>query len=193
MNDLPEFRVEPARERWVTVQTWELHARLATHPVTLGEYRLFLTATERPLPPAPAHHDADDREPVVEVSQLDAAAYCDWLGGQEGAVYRLPSLPELHALECLAEDEGFSAQIWPHRRGDLAEMRGGLKRQYLCEWAIDIEDPPISSDRPERQMAGIFYPAWLRPGNSASHLQAHLLASEGYDFVTFRVAWPQGR
>ncbi len=140
MNDQSEFRVEPARERWVTVHTWELHARLATHPVTLGEYRLFLTATERPLPPAPAHHEATIAEPIVEVSQLDAAAYCDWLGEQEGAVYRLPSLPELHALECHAEDEGFSA----------ADLAAPPRRFGGDAWWLEATVPVRMGDRYRR-------------------------------------------
>ncbi|MEQ8764810.1 MAG: bifunctional serine/threonine-protein kinase/formylglycine-generating enzyme family protein [Planctomycetota bacterium] len=53
------------------------------HEVTLGEFREFLEATERPAPYAwqflPAGNEYDDY-PAVYLSWYDARAYCEWVG-----------------------------------------------------------------------------------------------------------------
>lgn len=54
-------------------------------PVTVGEYRAFV----------PAHASGEDPAlPVVNVTWLDARAYCAWLRAETGDTFRLPSEAE---------------------------------------------------------------------------------------------------
>jgi formylglycine-generating enzyme required for sulfatase activity len=86
--------------------------------VTIGEFRQFVTATKfqtdaerdgiggfgmtnrkwerhvRYTWSSGAGFEATDRHPVVNVSWLDAVAFCEWLSSKEGAVYRLPTEAE---------------------------------------------------------------------------------------------------
>ena len=65
---------------------------LSSHEVTFAEYDRFVAATGRDRP--------DDRgwgrgrRPVIDVSWEDAAAFADWLSGETGEAYRLPSEAE---------------------------------------------------------------------------------------------------
>jgi hypothetical protein len=168
---------------------------LAAHPVSLPEFLAFVRQAGRDLPRgvkrAPANAPGAP-EPVVGVSQRDAAAYCDWVCRREGRACRLPKSDELDALmpqamasqaHGMVPDAGF----WPHERGRIPELRGGLKPLFLCEWTCETEEA-VSRQHPERVLAHIFYPPWLREGNNPVHAQAALLASDGYSFVTFRVS-----
>jgi formylglycine-generating enzyme required for sulfatase activity len=68
---------------------------LGRTPVTRAEYAPFLSATGTAPPPwwdTPAFGDPE--QPVVGVTWLDAAAYCDWLGAECGGRWRLPSEAE---------------------------------------------------------------------------------------------------
>jgi formylglycine-generating enzyme required for sulfatase activity len=70
---------------------------IGKYPVTNQLYQAFVTASNHPAP-------ADWREgyyldllgdhPVVNVSWYDALAYCCWLAGATGQVYRLPTEAE---------------------------------------------------------------------------------------------------
>ncbi len=124
---------------------------------------------------------------MVYVSQDDATAFCRWLGPQEGRAYRLPCMAELAELVGEEAAQGVDSEIWPHYHEQRPELRGGLKPAYLCEWTQEVETIPQPGGR-SRVLGSVFYPPWLRQGPNASHLQACLLASEGYSFVTFRVA-----
>lgn len=91
---------------------------LAACQVTNAEYALFLQATSHEPPPSWGVAPFDDlAKPVVAVSWLDAAAYCEWLSGITGRRFRLPSEAE---WECAA--------------------RGGVE-QMLYPWG---NDPPES-------------------------------------------------
>ncbi len=139
---------------------------LAARPVTLAEFQAFLHEAGRPLPQgvrrAPANAPGGS-EPVIGVTQLDAAAYCEWFGHRSGRPCRLPSTDELDGLmphttvshaHGVVPDAGF----WPHERGQLAELRGGLEAHFPLR--VDARDRRGPSSRdPERAMAGIFYPA----------------------------------
>jgi hypothetical protein len=88
-------------------------ARRQSALVTVGEYRRFAEATQRPpvrcrarLSPLQLLDKRDWREPsfaqsesspVVCVSAADAEAYAAWLSAQSGAAWRLPSLAERRA------------------------------------------------------------------------------------------------
>lgn len=68
---------------------------IARFPVTNADYATFAKATGHPLPTG---CDAADkaRHPVVNVSYVDAVAYCAWLTGKAGdkAIFRLPTEEE---------------------------------------------------------------------------------------------------
>ena len=161
-------------------------AALAEEPVTKAEYRSYLRAAGQGSLPSLAE-DERPSDPVTYVPQTDAIAFCQWLRAQEGRAYRLPRMAELSELAGAAAAEGVSPEIWPHYHEQRPELRGGLKPTYLCEWTLETEIVPQPGGR-TRVLGCVFYPPWLRHGPNASHLQACLLASEGYSFVTFRVA-----
>lgn len=127
--------------------------------------------------------------PVINVSQVQAAAYCEWIGSRTGRVYRLPRVAELQELMGGKPDAAPDAGTWPHERGHVTELRGGMKPVYLCEWTSDTIEGPRYGNRPPRVLADIFYPPWLRDGNNAGHVHASLSVDEGYAFVTFRLAY----
>jgi hypothetical protein len=183
------FHTDPTPERWVALSEHGTNAQLAAHPVSVGEYRDYLRRAGRPTPPALARGDRVDA-PVTDVPQTDAVAYCEWLGQLDAHPYRLPTMAELLALAQEAEEEGITDEVWPHQRGHRAEVRGGLKEMFLCEWTCETEAVEVPAGRPQRVLGSIFYPPWLRHGGHSAHAQAHLLATEGFSFVTFRLARP---
>lgn len=161
---------------------------ISTQPVTRESYKRYLRETRQAVP-RPLTQPAPGTSPVIYVSQVSARAYCKWLASQEGHAYRLPTMAEL--LELYDQDvarDGFSADLWPHQAGSMREVRGGLKAVFLCEWSNEAEEIPQPDPRPPRVLGSIFYPPWLQDGQNATHAQAHLQATEGYSFVTFRVA-----
>ncbi len=172
----------------ISVTEHGAHAVLAAHPVTRQSYKAYLHTLGLPIPPSLAQAD-NPANPVTYVSQVDALAYCRWLGGREGYPYRLPTMAELLELADDASQDGISPEVWPHLHGNRPELRGGMKEMFLCEWTMETESvsPPGAPDR-VRVLGSIFYPPWLREGSNAVHAQANLLATEGYSFVTFRVA-----
>ena len=127
--------------------------------------------------------------PVIDVSQVDAVAYCAWLGSRTSHTLRLPRMVELQDLMGGADGDELDAGLWPHQEGHITELRGGLKPVHLCEWTNDIVEGPHYGDRPPRILADIFYPPWLREGSNVGHVHASLSVEEGYAFVTFRVAY----
>lgn len=163
-------------------------AHLAVHPVTVGDHRVFLRETGRATPQALKQVHSSSA-PVIDVSQVDAVAYCGWLGSRTGRTHRLPRMAELQELMGGGQADDLDAGVWPHQHGRLTELRGGLKPVFLCEWTSDTFEAPRFGDRPPRVLADIFYPPWLREGSNVGHVHASLLASEGYSFVTFRLAY----
>ena len=164
------------------------HSVLAAQPVTRESYRRYLHDTSQPTPRA-LTLPAPPSDPIIYVSQVDATAYCRWLCAQQARACRLPTMSELEELngELAERDEG--PEAWPHTQGTLPEVLGGLKPDFLCEWTAETETVAQPAGRPAHVLGSIFYPPWLREGSTGMHAQAHLLATEGYSFVTFRVAY----
>lgn len=87
-EDEPGRRDYERPQHQVTV----LRFALGIYAVTFAEYDHFCEATGREKP--------DDRDwgradrPVIDVSWKDASAYCEWLSGETGCEYRLPSEAE---------------------------------------------------------------------------------------------------
>ena len=76
-------------------RVWVDAFELAACQVTNADYSHFLKATKRRKP---LHWDdppfSHPQQPVVAVSWLDAVAYCEWLSGETGDRYRLPTEAE---------------------------------------------------------------------------------------------------
>jgi hypothetical protein len=176
----------------ITLQGEGYHSVLATHPVTRESYKQFLHDTKRAVPHALAQPDPGSR-PVTYVSQVDALAYCHWQGKRDGRAYRLPAVCELQELADELGQQGATSDLWAHEHGERPEVIGGLKPVWLCEWTQETEVIEQAGDRAPRALGSIFYPPWLREGNTPGHAQAHLAADQGYSFVTFRLVYdPQG-
>jgi sulfatase modifying factor 1 len=76
-------------------RVWVDAFELAAYQVRNAEYACFLAATECPPPPCwTAPNFNHTKMPVVAVSWYEALAYCDWLSGATGRLYRLPTEAE---------------------------------------------------------------------------------------------------
>jgi sulfatase modifying factor 1 len=76
-------------------RVWLDEFSLAECQVTHAEYAQFLSATGHAQPPHWSDPNfSSPEQPVVAVSWFDAAAYCEWLSGATGHVYRLPTEAE---------------------------------------------------------------------------------------------------
>jgi hypothetical protein len=176
----------------ITLRGEGYHSVLAAHPVTRDSYKQFLHDIGQAVPHALTQPEPGSR-PVTYVSQVDALAYCRWQGKRDGRTYRLPAVCELQELAGEIGQQGTAADVWAHEHGERPEVIGGLKPVWLCEWTQETDVIEQAGDREPRTLGSIFYPPWLREGNSPGHAQAHLAADEGYSFVTFRLAYdPQG-
>jgi hypothetical protein len=161
---------------------------LAARPVTRESYRRYLSNAGQPLPRV-LTQPAPPTNPITYVSQADATAYCRWLSAREARDYRLPTMSELEELNGELAERDLGPEAWPHSHGHLTEVIGGLKPVFLCEWTAETDTVEQPAGRPAHVLGSIFYPPWLREGSTGLHAQAHLLATEGYSFVTFRVAY----
>lgn len=86
------FRVEQPQHR-VFLPAYEI----GKYPVTNAEYHLFIWNTGYRVPKGWIgfrHPESLANHPVVGVSRLDALAYIEWLNGETGAQFRLPSEAE---------------------------------------------------------------------------------------------------
>lgn len=141
--------------------------------VTNTEYAAFLEATGAPPPPfwlEPAF--SDGAQPVVSVSWLEAAAYCEWLSGVEGRRFRLPAEAE---WECAARG-GMAGARYPWGN-DPPQSRAGYATRWLSapepvaqqppngyglydlcenvhEWCSDWYDAQYYAESPERNPRG---------------------------------------
>jgi sulfatase modifying factor 1 len=73
-------------------RVWVDAFELAAYQTTNEEYAHFLDAVAHPKP---VHWDDPNfnhpTQPVVAVSWFDAVAYCEWISGSSGRIYRLPT------------------------------------------------------------------------------------------------------
>ena len=159
---------------------------VAPHLVAASAFKLYLASLDHPASKQ-LMRCATQRGPICWVPQLEAVQYCLWLGRQHSRPYRLPSMAELIEFFSESAAQGISPDLWPadaaRRTADLAGHEANF-----CEWTRETDVLPGVDGADARVMGSIFYPPWLRSGNNAAHLQAHMQASEGYSFVGFRVA-----
>jgi formylglycine-generating enzyme required for sulfatase activity len=172
----------------ITLDEHGFRSVLAARPVTRESYRRYLHDTGQPLPRV-LTQPAPPTDPITYVSQVDATTYCRWLSARQARDCRLPTMTELEELNSELAEHDQGPEAWPHTQGHLPEVIGGLKPVFLCEWTAETETVDQPAGRPARVLGSIFYPPWLREGSTGLHAQAHLLATEGYSFVTFRIAY----
>jgi formylglycine-generating enzyme required for sulfatase activity len=128
--------------------------RMATTPVTVRHYAVFLAQGPVDAPPwwdDPDFHDPD--QPVVGVSWFDAVAFAAWLGAASGDAWRLPTEAEWE-WAALGGQEGaataWGASLPPNEvpdgdlRGPWRVGRGTPNAYGLCdmgtivhEWCLD--------------------------------------------------------
>lgn len=148
--------------------------RASVSPVSNEEYSHFLRATAR-RPPRFWHDvifNVSDL-PVVGMTWFDAVAYCDWLGRETRASFRLPTEAERE----FAALGGLESADWPwgneppENRPELAEI-ANLQRTHvpgdvcanayglMCmadnvhEWCSDWYDPAYYAASPKENPAG---------------------------------------
>jgi sulfatase modifying factor 1 len=95
--------------------------------VTNAEYAVFVQSTGHPPPPCrddPRFNDPD--QPVVGVSWIDAAHYCEWISGVTGRRFRLPSEAE---WECAARG-GIEGRRYPWN-DDAPQLQPDYKTRRL--------------------------------------------------------------
>lgn len=81
---------------------------ISRFPVTVGEYRVFLSQTGHLLPSFWDVQEALDLHPVVGISWFDAQAFCDWLAQVTGKPYALPTESQWEKAA-----RGTDERVWP--------------------------------------------------------------------------------
>jgi formylglycine-generating enzyme required for sulfatase activity len=119
-------------------RVWVAPFRLGRCQVTNAEYDVFRHATGRPMSPFREKPEfADPVQPVVGVSWFDAVACCDWLSGETGARFRLPTEAE---WECAAR-AGAEQCLYPWGNEPVLERAG-----YQTRWIRGPE--PVATAAP---------------------------------------------
>ncbi|HEX8078374.1 MAG TPA: formylglycine-generating enzyme family protein [Chthoniobacterales bacterium] len=91
---------------------------------------------------------AGDDHPVVYVTSLEADRYCQWLGLQDGKVYRLPMEAEWEYAARGTDGRKFP---WGNH-----ERRGGFANFADASTAFPWRDPQINDGYPETSPVGAF-------------------------------------
>jgi len=148
--------------------------RAAVSPVSNADYARFVTATGAP----PAPFLGDERfsapgQPVVGVSWHEAVAYSDWLAGQTGTPFRLPTEAERE----YAARGGADGRDWPWPGTDVSASPAfaalatlarpheptescangfglGCMAENVHEWCLDWYDAEYYAHSPSEQPSG---------------------------------------
>lgn len=122
-------------------RVWVDAFEMAIFQVRNRDFALFLESTAHPAPPSwndPAFNHPD--QPVVAVNWMEAAKYCEWLSGQTGRRYRLPSEAEWER----AARGGREGLLYPW--GDDPPQ---ARPEYLRRWGGTVRGPlPVGESEP---------------------------------------------
>lgn len=116
---------------------------MAQHPVTNAQYEQFDRSHRRKR-----MSGAGDDHPVVSITSLEAAKYCQWLGLQDGKTYRLPTEAE---WEYAARGTDGRKYPWGSH-----ERRGGFANFADASTTFPWRDPQINDGYPETSPVGAF-------------------------------------
>ena len=111
---------------------------LGVYPVTFAEFDRFVEATGTKRPQDQGWGRGN--RPVINVSWLEALAYCDWLSLQTAEYYRLPTEAE---WEYAARARRNTAYWW----GNLIGENKANCSNSGCEWSNE-KTSPVDSFRP---------------------------------------------
>ena len=113
---------------------------MSRHEITFDQYDAFAKATGRTLPDDEGF--GRGRQPVIRVSWNDAVAYAEWLSGQTGGRYRLPTEAE---WEYAARAGTETVHWWGN------EIKQGLANCVGCgsRWA-GKQPAPVGSFKPNQ-------------------------------------------
>ncbi|HEY5035696.1 MAG TPA: formylglycine-generating enzyme family protein [Chthoniobacterales bacterium] len=112
---------------------------LSRHPITNAQYEMFDRSHARKRMPG-----TDDRHPVVYVSSVEAAKFCQWLSSRERRRYRLPTEAE---WEYAARGTDGRKYPWGGQegRGDLANF---ADRNTVFAWSDHEIDDGFAESSP---------------------------------------------
>jgi len=78
-----------------------------------------------------------DDHPVVNVTWDDAVAFCGWLGGKEGAQYRLPTEAEWEYACRAGTDTRYYNGDDPEKLVDVGNIADGTLRKHWPQWVSE--------------------------------------------------------
>jgi formylglycine-generating enzyme len=117
-------------------RVWVDAFELAIHPVTRGEYELFLQATNHEPPRDWALFASAGDVPVVGVSWLDCQAYCRWRSA-DGPQMRLPTEAEWER----AARGGLDGRRYPWGDGIPEWMPESGRGPLAGPWPVSLGEP----------------------------------------------------
>ncbi len=122
-------------------RVWVDAFEMARLEVRNRDYAVFLEASGAP-PPRHLNEPPFDHpdQPVVAVSWLEAAAYCDWLSRVSGRRYRLPTEAEWER----AARGGVEGRLYP-----WGDEPPDARPEYVRRWGGRVDAPlPVGQEAP---------------------------------------------
>jgi formylglycine-generating enzyme required for sulfatase activity len=132
---------QPAHPVWVDA------FEMAIYQARNRDFEIFMQATGHPAPPnwnLPGFDHPD--HPVVAVSWVEAENYCQWLSGEAGQIYRLPTEAEWER----AALGGVDGRLYPWGEEDPRE-----RADYQHRWGGEVTGP-LSVGQGEPNPFGLF-------------------------------------